>query len=311
MIRNINNALKWVAFWETSDGINWKVNDPNDPGGLTIWGIARRYHPKEVDQMNSMTKDKAWEVAKRIYIRDYWEKMKCNDLPHGIDIVLFDLAVNPGAGLAVNAKTAGANWQDMLLLRSDYYDDLKNFNLYGRGWEKRNAALRDFITSDFKILQWDGKDIVSAPQIREALAVKTISKKEVPVVTSEIQERGGFDMGTLIMKFLKLFMFKDVSEALQEDKDKPALLKKRVVGAGILAANGLLAYALGYKIDEQLVMEFVKNLQNIQDSIYQIVQIVEKSWPLFVAFWASLMAIVGFVQKKQRAKIEEVTKAER
>ena len=46
------------------------VNDPDDPGGETNFGIAKRSHP-DVDIAN-LTK----EDAKIIYYQDYWMKIE-------------------------------------------------------------------------------------------------------------------------------------------------------------------------------------------------------------------------------------------
>jgi len=75
------------------------VNDPNDPGGETKFGISKRQYP-HVD-IAALTRDQ----AKQIYRDDYW------DVIHGEQIesqpvadVIFDFGVNAGARLA--AKVA-------------------------------------------------------------------------------------------------------------------------------------------------------------------------------------------------------------
>ena len=70
------------------------VNHPNDPGGETNFGISKRAYPNE--DIKNMTKDR----AKEIYKADYWDKVKGDDLPVGLDLCVFDLAVNGGIGRA-------------------------------------------------------------------------------------------------------------------------------------------------------------------------------------------------------------------
>ncbi len=70
------------------------VNDPNDRGGETIFGItvavARNYGYK--DDM----KDLPLQTAKDIYKANYWNKVKANDLPEEVRYIVFDTAINMG-----------------------------------------------------------------------------------------------------------------------------------------------------------------------------------------------------------------------
>lgn len=67
------------------------VNNPDDPGGETNWGISKRSYP-DVD-IKKLTKDD----AKEIYYKDYWNKIlgyRIND--QRIANQLMDFAVNAG-----------------------------------------------------------------------------------------------------------------------------------------------------------------------------------------------------------------------
>ena len=66
------------------------VNDPRDPGGETNMGISKRSYPRE--DIRGMTRER----AAAIYRRDYWNRVKGDQLPDGIDLVAFDPAVNSG-----------------------------------------------------------------------------------------------------------------------------------------------------------------------------------------------------------------------
>ena len=79
------------------------VNDPDDPGGETNFGIAKRSHP-DVDIAN-LTK----EGAKEIYYRDYWMKNRVPQLPDGLKHIYFDMCVNQGRGRAVKILQQAAN----------------------------------------------------------------------------------------------------------------------------------------------------------------------------------------------------------
>ncbi len=102
-------------------------NDPNDPGGETKYGIAKRYHPDE--DIKNLT----LERAKEIYLNDYWMPNACDDANFPLDICLFDSAVNPQKGgnkdlLSHNPE----NWQDFLLWRMVRYMHLSK-DVYVKG----------------------------------------------------------------------------------------------------------------------------------------------------------------------------------
>ena len=79
------------------------VNDPNDLGGETKYGITKRFYP-DVD-IKSLTK----EDAKDIYKRDYWDKNKIDDLPDNLKHIFFDMCVNQGRGTAVRVLQRAIN----------------------------------------------------------------------------------------------------------------------------------------------------------------------------------------------------------
>lgn len=71
------------------------VNNKKDPGGETKFGISKRSYPK-IDIKN-LTR----EQAVLIYRRDYWMKIRADELPDNINLHIFDFAVNAGAPTAI------------------------------------------------------------------------------------------------------------------------------------------------------------------------------------------------------------------
>jgi len=71
------------------------VNDPNDPGGETKYGISKRSY-SDLD-----IKNLTLSQAEDIYETDYWIPTGCPDLPPRLALVLFDAAVNNGRSRAV------------------------------------------------------------------------------------------------------------------------------------------------------------------------------------------------------------------
>jgi lysozyme family protein len=70
------------------------VDNPDDPGGETRFGISRRSYP-DLDIRN-LTR----EAAIAIYFRDWWRRYGYERLPEPVAAKLFDLAVDIGPGNA-------------------------------------------------------------------------------------------------------------------------------------------------------------------------------------------------------------------
>jgi lysozyme family protein len=79
------------------------VNDPDDRGGETKYGISKRAFP-DVD-IKGLTKEK----AAYIYYIHYWEKAKCSVVDADIRAIYFDMCVNFGIGGAVRVLQETAN----------------------------------------------------------------------------------------------------------------------------------------------------------------------------------------------------------
>jgi lysozyme family protein len=132
------------------------VNNPNDPGGETRFGISKRAYP-QVDIKN-LTR----EAAKEIYRRDYWERAQCDKLPPTLAYLLFDCAVNSGIGQAVRFLQRAVGVADdgnigpltiaavqrvdqesicarYLGQRLDFMTRLSTFDVFGKGWTRRVA----------------------------------------------------------------------------------------------------------------------------------------------------------------------------
>ena len=74
------------------------VNHPKDPGGETNLGVTKRVY-EEFGGTKDM-KELTQEDVEPIYKKNYWDKCRCDDLPEGLDLCVFDFAVNAGPGRA-------------------------------------------------------------------------------------------------------------------------------------------------------------------------------------------------------------------
>ena len=147
------------------------VNHPKDPGGETNLGVTKRVYEEHGGTKDM--KDLTVEDVKPIYKKSYWDRVKGDDLPAGLDLCVFDFGVNAGTGRAAkylqtmigtvadggigpntlakldayveeNGLEKGIrNYQDA---RQEYYESLSTFETFGKGWTRRvnettNAAL--------------------------------------------------------------------------------------------------------------------------------------------------------------------------
>ena len=78
------------------------VNDPDDAGGETNYGIAKKFNP-DVDIKN-LTKD----GAKEIYYNKYWVPSKADKVPDKLKHIYFDMVVNFGKRGAVKVLQQAA-----------------------------------------------------------------------------------------------------------------------------------------------------------------------------------------------------------
>ncbi len=117
------------------------VNDLDDPGGETKYGISKRAHP-DLDIKNLTV-----ERAKEIFYNEYWIPSGGDMLPSPLDIVVMDTAVNCGVSRAVEWLKTSHRPEDYLFRRLAHYSELAKSrgSKYLRGWVNRVVDLWNFI----------------------------------------------------------------------------------------------------------------------------------------------------------------------
>lgn len=154
---NFESALKAVLHHE--GGFS---NHVADPGGMTNLGVTRKVWEEwvghEVDEaaMRALTP----EAVGPMYRKKYWDKIKGDELPDGVDYAVFDAAVNSGPGRAakwlqacvgvepdggIGPKTLAAVTSfDAADLVDDYSQrrlsflmELPLWGTFGKGWGRR------------------------------------------------------------------------------------------------------------------------------------------------------------------------------
>lgn len=80
------------------------VDDPRDPGGRTSRGVTQRVYTAWLRRQGLPSAD-VWTATDAqvaaIYRALYWDKAACDELPAGVDFVVFDGAINSGVGQSV------------------------------------------------------------------------------------------------------------------------------------------------------------------------------------------------------------------
>ena len=142
------------------------VQHPQDPGGATKFGITRetlarfRQKPVSVEDVRSLTTAEAAAIYRRLY----WDPIRADELPAGVDLAVFDFAVNSGPSRAVRAlqsalgvlidgvvgpvTLAAARAADAARLirrltrdRLRFLSRLAIWPIFGRGWRRRVLAV--------------------------------------------------------------------------------------------------------------------------------------------------------------------------
>jgi lysozyme family protein len=162
MNSNWDNALAAVLHHEGSF-----VHHKDDPGGMTNLGCTKAVweewcgHPVTEQDMRDLQPS---DVAP-LYKSKYWDRVKGDDLPSGVDYIVFDAAINSGAGRAakwlqecVGTQPDGAIGPmslqaarsmvaaDLINLycnkRLAFLKELKTWDVFGKGWERRVEDVR-------------------------------------------------------------------------------------------------------------------------------------------------------------------------
>jgi lysozyme family protein len=142
------------------------VDDPRDPGGATKHGVTRavlaeaRGRTVTRQEVAALTEAEAADI----YRSRYWAEAGGAELPAGLDLLAFDMAVNMGPGTAarllqgalgveadgvIGPRTAAAAARQPAAetiraaseLRRQRYRSLAGFAAFGRGWLRRADAV--------------------------------------------------------------------------------------------------------------------------------------------------------------------------
>ena len=161
-----------ISNWQKSFELMLKseggfVNHPSDPGGMTNLGVTKatweNWVGRESDEaeMRGLTPEK----VEPLYKKKYWDAVRGDELPMGLDYLMFDFAVNAGAGRAIKTLqtavgvTPDGGFGPMTMAavqavdpnelierfsqaKEDFYRSLNTFATFGKGWLNRVADVK-------------------------------------------------------------------------------------------------------------------------------------------------------------------------
>jgi len=152
------------------------VNHPSDPGGATNLGVTQAVWEDWIDRAVSEENMRALTPAKvaPLYKELYWDRVKGDKLPSGVDYCVFDAAVNSGVSRAakwlqttVGAVADGAigeqTMKQVLLTnpqmlidkysanRLAFLQRLATWPTFGKGWERRVREVQQTATDMCKV----------------------------------------------------------------------------------------------------------------------------------------------------------------
>ena len=140
---------------------------PDGRKGSTMLGVTQfnweRHlgHKVTHDHMRRLTP----ADVEPLYKKKYWDVVRADELPSGIDYLVFDMGVNAGPGRSIKLLqaavgvtpdgglgpiTMSAVWaadpvrliQDFSDAKEEFYRGLDDFPVYGTGWLNRVAAVK-------------------------------------------------------------------------------------------------------------------------------------------------------------------------
>ena len=138
------------------------VDNPKDPGGATNLGCTKATweswvgHPVTKDDIRALTPSDVMPL----YKAKYWDTIKGDDLPEGVDYAVFDFAINSGPSRAAKALQSvlstnpdgqigpatlraleAANPREVATAvceaRIAFLQSLSTYGTFGKGWSRR------------------------------------------------------------------------------------------------------------------------------------------------------------------------------
>jgi lysozyme family protein len=150
----LKHTLEWEGGWS---------NHPKDPGGPTMRGVIQRvydaYRARKGLPKQTVRNIEEHEL-REIYRTSYWDAVKGDELPPGLDLAVFDFGVNSGParaarylqealriqadgsiGPATLAACDGCDHAEtvkaLMAKRRKFIRQIRTYRTFGKGWNRR------------------------------------------------------------------------------------------------------------------------------------------------------------------------------
>lgn len=147
-------TLKWEGNFS---------NHPHDPGGPTMKGVIQRVYDGYRDA-KGLKRQPVRKISDReledIYRENYWNLVRGDELPDGVNLAVFDFGVNSGPSRAIRYLQAAAGVKQdghlgaatlaavdkadpveligkIMAGRRRFIRQIKTYPTFGKGWERR------------------------------------------------------------------------------------------------------------------------------------------------------------------------------
>lgn len=201
-------TMKWEGGW---------VNDPVDPGGPTMKGVTQRVYDGHRDgagkSRRSVRMIEDYELQ-AIYRGSYWRVVRGDDLPPGVDLAVFDYAVNSGPQRAIKALQRAVNVatdghlgaatigavtrmpadvvvRSILQQRRSFLRRLKTFWRFGKGWMRRCDGVEHTALAMAGLPSQVLAEDLPAPVVEADEATPAPGKAIAPPITSMAESTTG------------------------------------------------------------------------------------------------------------------------
>jgi lysozyme family protein len=226
------------------------VNHPADPGGETNKGVTIAVY-RGYRQRKGLTPQSVRYISdaelNEIYRLQYWNAIRGDTLPRGVDYVVFDGAVNSGPSQSVKwlqaalgcrvdgnmgeatiaAIEAVSDYTDLIAdicaRRMAFLRSLRTWGTFGTGWTRRVSGVKSV---GIGMVQHVPVRMNPPPLIPEKPAPKAMPTSIAKPDTAENIRDGGFSLGALTEVANQLMPFQDYSH----------IIRYAVVGLMVLAA---------------------------------------------------------------------------
>ena len=159
----MDRFLACLAFTLAPENEGGWSDNPMDPGGATMHGVTlANFRTWRHDPLATKAELRAIGDAelRAFYAVGYWQPKRCQDLPAGVDLMVFDFGVNagtresamvlqqavgvgvdgwvgPGTLAAVRTMDASDLVDALAAAQEAHYRSCKAFATFGRGWLAR------------------------------------------------------------------------------------------------------------------------------------------------------------------------------